>query len=91
MPLDICGFWDYPLVYSDVARTSMKMRSGQHRLVILTTTAKPRDLLYVTQVKTNWDWKDVHKADLYLGEIEKLWSGNATSERYAQLHKQSPV
>jgi hypothetical protein len=84
--LDICGFWDCPPVYSDVVRISTKMRLGQHKLVTLTAIAKPGDLLCITQVQTNWDWKDVHKADLYLEEIEKLWNGNATSERYAQLH-----
>lgn len=47
---------------------------------------KAGDLYCIVQVKTNWDWKDVHKADLYLEGVEKLWNGNATSEKYALFY-----
>jgi hypothetical protein len=65
------------------------MRLGQHKFVILAIMAPLGDLLCTAQVKTNWDWKDVHKADLYLEELETLWNGNATSEKYALLYNQS--
>jgi len=50
---------------------------------------KTGGLLCIVQAKTNWDWKDVHRADLYLEEVEKLWNGNATSEKYALPYNQS--
>lgn len=89
LPLAICGFSDYPPVCLDVARTSTRMPLGRHKLVIPGCITKAVDLHCTVQVKTNWDWKDVHNADLYLEGVEKLWNGNATSEKYALLYNQS--
>ena len=33
---------------------------------------------FVHQVHTNWNWGDVHRADLYLAELERLRDNNAT-------------
>lgn len=89
LPLAICGFSDYPPVCSGVARTSTRMPLGRHKLVIPGCITKAVDLHCTVQVKTNWDWKDVHNADLYLEGVERLWNGNATSEKYAPLYNQS--
>jgi len=35
--------------------------------------------LCIHQVNTYWNWGDVHRADTYLGELEKLRDGNASS------------
>ena len=34
-----------------------------------------------TQVKIDWGWGDVHAADQYLAQLEKLRSENITSEQ----------
>lgn len=34
----------------------------------------------ICQVRTTWDWKDVHAADRYLLDLEKLWENNSTTE-----------
>ena len=36
-------------------------------------------LTRVPQVNTNWNWGEVHRADLYLGELEELRDNNATA------------
>ncbi|KAI9570458.1 Gaa1-like protein [Boletus coccyginus] len=39
--------------------------------------------LQPAQVNTNWNWQDVHQADLYLYHLESLRDRNATSEQRA--------
>ena len=39
----------------------------------------PSFLTYVYQVQTYWNWGDVHRADSYLRELERLRDANATS------------
>ncbi|KAH0827034.1 Gaa1-like protein [Lanmaoa asiatica] len=41
--------------------------------------------LQPAQVNTNWDWQDVHQADLYLHHLEGLRNRNATSEQRANF------
>ncbi|EIW65967.1 hypothetical protein TREMEDRAFT_70378 [Tremella mesenterica DSM 1558] len=36
------------------------------------------------QVNTYWDWGDVHRADIYLGELEKLRDKNASFAQYSE-------
>ncbi|KLO08967.1 Gaa1-domain-containing protein [Schizopora paradoxa] len=43
--------------------------------------------LQPSQVNTNWNWGEVHKADLYLSQLEQLRDSNATSEVRAQFFK----
>ncbi|KAF8447520.1 Gaa1-like protein [Boletus edulis BED1] len=41
--------------------------------------------LQPAQVNTNWNWQDVHQADLYLHHLEGLRDKNATSEQRASF------
>ncbi|KAF8557306.1 Gaa1-domain-containing protein [Imleria badia] len=41
--------------------------------------------LQPAQVNTNWNWQDVHQADLYLLQLEGLRDRNATSEQRASF------
>ncbi|KAN0076921.1 Gaa1-like, GPI transamidase component domain containing protein [Tylopilus felleus] len=41
--------------------------------------------LQPAQVNTNWNWQDVHQADLYLHHLEGLRDRNATSEQRASF------
>ncbi|KAF4614468.1 hypothetical protein D9613_002688 [Agrocybe pediades] len=40
------------------------------------------------QVNTQWNWGDVHAADLYLGQLEQMRDVNYTSERRAEWFKE---
>ncbi|KAK2466794.1 hypothetical protein APHAL10511_001052 [Amanita phalloides] len=43
--------------------------------------------LQPAQVNTYWNWEDVHNADRYLEQVERLRDNNATSEQRALLFK----
>ena len=49
---------------------------GPYRQLALSTIVSN---LRVHQVNTYWNWGDVHRADTYLSELEKLRDDNATS------------
>jgi hypothetical protein len=38
------------------------------------------------KVNTHWDWADVHRADLYLEQLESLRDNNASSEQWVNFH-----
>jgi GPI-anchor transamidase subunit GAA1 len=40
----------------------------------------PFNILYL-QVKTYWDWGNVHTADLYLAQLEQIRDANFTSKQ----------
>ncbi|KAJ2933795.1 hypothetical protein H1R20_g3313, partial [Candolleomyces eurysporus] len=48
------------------------------------TTYIDENALQPAQVSTYWNWGDVHTADRYLEELEKLRDRNATSQEYVQ-------
>ncbi|TDL21581.1 Gaa1-domain-containing protein [Rickenella mellea] len=51
------------------------------------TTYIDENALQPSQVTTRWDWGDVHRADVYLGQLEELVNSNATSAQKAEFLK----
>jgi hypothetical protein len=55
----------------------MRMLYSPPRYDVISVTSEP--VLTHEQVRTEWDWPDVHRADQYLEQLEALVARNASS------------